>query len=197
MTRDALAARLRTGGVALAFDTNAIWSRDRLTKLCDAIKRHNEHVEAAGRARVRLLVSTIAHAEKLFDLKQQWRERFDLTVILHGLKSLGLDVQAFEAKHALETAERLGEQYGDDSAWRRAKRARCLHCLGLPPDTPAAEGTGRTCGATVDWLIGGHARAEGCVLVTDDNDLELGGLIERVGLRTLEEALQEVLSEPV
>jgi hypothetical protein len=197
VTRDEIASRLRAGGIALAFDTNAIWSMVRLTRICDAMKRHNEHVESAGRAPVRLVVSTIAHAEKLFDLKQQWREKFDFAVILAGLKSLGLDVQAFEEDHALETAVRLGERYRNDSAWRRAKRARCLHCLGLPPDTPSASGTGRACGATIDWLIGGHARAVGCVLVTDDNDPELGGFIERVGLDTLEDALQEVLSGPV
>jgi hypothetical protein len=69
-----------------------------------------------------------------------------------------------------------------------------VQCLGLPTATPTP-GNGQGCGATVDWLIGGHARAEGCVLVTDDTGPEFAGLVERVRLDVLETALQDILSE--
>jgi hypothetical protein len=194
VTADELAARLREGAVTLAFDTNAVYRDRRLNELCDRIARHNLRLAAEGRAPVRLVISAVAYAEKLFDLKQRWRGTFNLDVILDGLRSKGIEVQPFDARHALETAARLGERYPNDAAWQRAKRDRCLSCLGLSPSAAEAPGTGRTCGATVDWLVGGHARAEGCMLVTDDTDPELGGLLDRVGLETLAAALR-LLSE--
>ncbi len=195
MTGDEIASRLAEGALVLAFDTNAVYRDRRLNGLCDRIARHNLRLSGNGRVPVRLVISAVAYAEKLFDLKQRWRGVFDLDVILGGLRSKGIEVQPFDARHALETAARLGERYPDDAAWQRAKRDRCLSCLGLPRNTTPAPGTGRTCGATVDWHIGGHARAEGCVLVTDDNDPELSGLIERVRLDTLEEALRGLSGE--
>ncbi|HSN97892.1 MAG TPA: hypothetical protein VLS89_06325 [Candidatus Nanopelagicales bacterium] len=195
MTGDEIAARLRGGAVVLAFDTNAVHADKRLIALCNLVSRHNIRLTGEGRAPVRLVISTVAYAEKLFDLKQRWRGAFDIGAILEGLRSKGIEVQPFDARHALETAARLGERYPDDAAWQRAKRDRCLHCLGLPPGAAQAPGTGRTCGATVDWLIGGHARAEGCVLVTDDQDPELSGTLERVGLDALEAALRKLAGE--
>lgn len=56
-------------------------------------------------------------------------------------------------------------------------------------------GTGQSCGATVDWLIGGHARAEGCILVTGDKGHEFRGIVEQVKLDVLEEALRGLLAE--
>jgi hypothetical protein len=99
------------------------------------------------RAPVRLVISTVAYAEKLFDLKQRWRDTFDLGVILGGLEAKGIEVQPFDARHAVETAARLGEQYPDDAAWQRAKRDRCVRCLGLakgaaPPGTGQIERIG-------------------------------------------------------
>ena len=63
------------------------------------------------------------------------------------------------------------------------------------PNKVEATGTGQGCGATVDWLIIGHARAEGCVLVSDDTGPEFAGLVERVKLETLEAALLKLVSE--
>jgi hypothetical protein len=68
--------------------------------------------------------------------------------------------------------------------------------LGLPASTAPVPGSGRTCGATVDWHIGGHARAEGCILVTDDSGPELSGLIECVALDTLEGAIDRLAGGP-
>ena len=194
MTGEELETRLGAGGLALAFDTNAVYRDRRLIALCDRVSLHNRRLEAASKPLVRLLISTVAYAEKLFDLKQQWRDRFDLDVILSGLRSKGIEVQPFHERHALETATRLGEHYPDDAAWQRAKRDLAARSLGLPLGI-ATPGTGRSCGATIDWLIGGHARAEGCVLVTDDNDPELGGRLERVGLDLLDGVLMRLLGE--
>lgn len=194
MTREEIAARLRLGGVALAFDTNAMFGEACLFAVCNDVSRHNERLRVRGLPPSRLLVSAVAHTEKLFDLKQQFRDRFDDGVILRGLQSKGLIVQPFDPAHAAETAQRLGERYTTSADWHEAKRLRCWKCLGLGT-AKATPGTGKSCGATVDWLIGGHARAEGCVLVTDDTGPEFAGLVDRVKLEVLETALDDILSE--
>lgn len=76
MTPQEMAARLRPGGVALAFDANALFGEGSLFAVCSDIARHNEHLAARGQPPVRLVVSTIAHTEKLFDLKQEFQDRF-------------------------------------------------------------------------------------------------------------------------
>lgn len=196
MTPQEIAARLRPGGIALAFDTNALFGEGSLFAVCSAVARHNERLAARDLPPVRLVVSAVAHAEKLFDLKQQFQDRFDGGVILRGLARKGLAVEPFGADHAIETAQRLGERHADTPAWHEAKRRRCLQCLGLPTAT-VTPGNGQGCGATIDWLIGGHARAAGCVLVTGDTGPEFAGLADRVRLDVLEAALQAILSEPV
>lgn len=194
MTSEELATRLRRGGVALAFDTNALFGERSLFAVCSDVARHNDHLAVGGLPPVRLVVSALAHAEKLFDLKQQFQDRFDGGRILQGLARKGLAVEPFGADHALETARRLGERHPTTAAWHEAKRRRCLQCLGLPTTT-ATPGNGRACGATVDWLIGGHARASGCVLVTSDAGPEFAGLADRVELEALEAALRSILRE--
>jgi hypothetical protein len=186
-----LEARLRQGGLQLAFDTNALTADRKFRNLCNDISRWNLMLEAQKLPKVRLVVCTVAHIEKLFDLKQRFRGIFDLDVILAGLQSKGVEVEPFSAMHALETALRLGESYPDSEAWHQAKKNRCLGCVGLPLTTPAP-GSGKYCGATVDWLIGGHAHASGCLLVTDDQGVEFKGL-ERIRLDRLVEALGKLL----
>lgn len=196
MNGEELTNRLREGGLKLAFDTNALFIDRKFTALCGVVSRWNEQLSAGRKQPVRLVVCTVAHAEKLFDLKQRWRNTFDIQNILAALRSKGLEVEPFDTRHALEMATRLGEFYPGDEAWRQAKRERCIRCIGLEPMQVPASGSDKRCGATVDWLIGAHARAEGCVLVTDDKGPELRNL-ERVSLDTLASALQQLISEPV
>jgi len=40
-------------------------------------------------------------------------------------------------------------------------------------------GSGKKCGATVDWLIAGYAYAESCLLVTDDKGEEFQGILRK------------------
>jgi hypothetical protein len=196
VTRDEIAARLSGGGLKLAFDTNALYFDRRLVALCSDTEVWNERLERRALPRVQLVVCTVAHAEKLIDLKQIHRDRFDRGVILRGLTRKGLRIQPFEAEHALETGIRLGERYPEEADWHRAKKERYLRSLGLSLTTEAP-GSGKRCGATVDWLIGAHASAEGCVLVTEDTGPEFDGLTGRVRLEVLEAALGQLLSEPV
>lgn len=187
--------RLREGGLRLSFDTNALYGNKRLIALCGEVSRWNERLKARGLLPVRLAVCTVAHAEKLFDLKQQYSGTFNPDVIARGLESKGLRIESFEVKHALETANRLGASYPSSQAWHQAKKERCLRCLGLDPETHPTPGSGRRCGATVDWLIGAHAQTEGYVLVTQDEGPEFQTL-QRVSLDTLVNSLQQLLSDP-
>lgn len=195
MNEAELTIRLSEGGLKLSFDTNALFPHNKLFKVCDDVSRWNAQLTSQGHPPVHLVVCTVAHAEKLFDLKQRFHGSFDRSVILSALQSKGLEIEPFNVEHAFELAERLGEFYPDTDTWRQAKRERCLRCLGLDPNTSHVPGTGKHCGATVDWLIGVHARAGGCVLVSDDTGLELKQL-ERVRLDTLATALQRLVRAP-
>jgi hypothetical protein len=194
VTRDEIAARIRAGGLSLAFDTNALWNDRKFIAVSGDINRYNARLAARDAPPVRMIVCAVAHSEKLFDLKQKYQDTFDAQVIFDGLRSKGTEIQAFEAKHAMETSVRLGERFADAAAWRTAKQERCLRCVGVSV-APEARGKNGVCGATVDWLIGGHARAEGCVLVTDDTGPEFAGLADRVRLDTLVAAVQVLLAE--
>lgn len=195
MNADEIAARMRPGGLTLAFDTNALFAEQILLGTCNDVARLNDRLAASSLPALRLVVCAVAHAEKLFDLKQRFRASFDVSAIVQGLAGKGLLIQPFATNHALETASRLGERYPTTGDWRAAKKKRCLQCLGLREEA-AVTATGKGCGATVDWLVGGHARAEGSILVTDDTGPEFAGLVERVRLTTLSEALQGLLREP-
>ena len=146
-------------------------------------------------ARLLLIACAVVHHEKVFHLKRQFGEKFNPHIIVKALKSRGWQIDPYEIRHALATGEWIGNRYPTESAWHLAKKERSLRSLGLDPSKVEVEGTGRSCGATVDWLIIGHARAEGCVLVSDDMGPEFAGLVERVKLATLETALQKLMSE--
>jgi len=190
-----ITAQLRGGGVKLAFDTNALSGKRRLGALCARVRHWNMALSARTLPEVKLLVCTVAHFEELFHLKKSKGDLFDIQVILDGLDSLGIEVQPFGVEHALATALWLGERHPTREAWRSAKKERYMRGLGLVPGKDKAEGA--HCSTTVDWLIAGHAQAERCVLVTDDEGPEFAGLVDKVRLGELEAALQKLLSEPL
>lgn len=137
MSPEEIAEKARRGGLTLAFDTNALFGERSLFGVCNGVARYNERLAQRGLSPIRLVVCTVAHAEKLFDLKQQYRGTFDQDVILRGLQRKGLVIQPFDGKHAMETAVRLGELHPTTAEWHAAKKKRCLECL-------APEGDGRS-----------------------------------------------------
>ncbi|UQA56781.1 hypothetical protein [Polyangium aurulentum] len=193
MTGVDITAQLRSGGVKLAFDTNALSGKKRLGALCTRVKHWNEQLSARTLPEVKLLVCTVAHFEELFHIKKSKGDLFDMRVILDGMDSLGIEVQPFGVDHALSTAMWLGERHKTSEEWRRAKKKRYMHGLGLTLGKDEPEGA--HCSTTVDWLIAGHAQAERCVLVTDDEGPEFEGFADKVRLGELEAALKQLLSE--
>lgn len=191
MTAEDLIARAQQQPVRLLLDTNAVFSPRRLDRLAVTVNQLNS---AAGSTRIRLLVSTVVHAEKLFDLRHQFKEAFDIATVLEGLVASGLQVLPFEIRHADATAALLARSFATRDAWREAKCKRCVDCLGLGHAGMTTPGKGTTCSATVDWLIAGHALAEECILVTDDRGVEFRHVASKVRLATLEAALQGMLA---
>lgn len=194
MTQETLVQHLAAGGCRLAFDTNALFEHGRLVVLCTQLSRWNHALKGMGADENTLFVSAVAHCEKVFDIKQQYQGAFDPQDILQGMRGKGLAVAPFGEDEAVATAARLGVSYKDNATWYAAKKRRCLQCLGLNPARDSAPGSGRRCGATVDWLIGGHAERLGCIVVGDDTGEEWTGLL-RARLSTLEKALKQLLGE--
>ena len=193
MTANEIADSVRTGKIDLLLDTNALWSIKRLRRLCNCVQRLNEARTADDR--IQLYVSAASHAEKLFDLAQENRDRYDERLINQGLERMGLTIVAFDRAHAAATATLLGSTYPDRTAWHQAKRKQCMACLGIDENKLPVPvlGSGKGCGATIDWLIAGHAMAAGCILVTDDRGVEFRRVERRVKLGILEQALEQAL----
>lgn len=195
MTEDEIAERLQAGGLKLAFDTNAVEGDSRRDAICDNVKQWNARLAERSLAPVFLVVCAVVHHEKVFHLKQRLRDTFKPSVIIDGLKEMGIITEPYDAQHAMETGAWIGERYPTPNDWYRAKKERSLRSLGLDPITTKVPASGKGCGATVDWLIIGHARAEGYVLVSDDMGPEFAELVERVKLGTLERALAKLVRE--
>ncbi len=194
MNLDEFAKHLRGRSLTLAFDTNAIESDDRFTGVCNRLIQYNLRRAMADRAPIRLVICAVAHFEKLFHLKQHLKHKFNVSVVVQMLKTKGVEIQPFDVEHALHTANRIGSQHKTSADWQNAKREMYLQSLGFPLSTQTI-GTGKNCGATIDWLIGGHAQAENAILVTDDEGPEYRGIVDRVKLEVVEAAINELLAE--
>lgn len=185
-----LEARLRAGGLTLAFDTNAVENHRAFLDACDAIQRLNARREAQ---KIGLAVYAVAHGEKLLHLRQGHKQDllgpFDDDHICADLKDRGIEIMAFEERHARRVAVRLQERYRTRQEWREEKKQRYLQALGMVAHAGLSTATGKKCSATVDWLLAAQAEIEGHILVTDDKGPEFACLAERVPFDTLAEAL--------
>jgi predicted nucleic acid-binding protein len=194
MTEDELLALLSDGvEVVLAFDTNAIFgnhANDPFIQLCNAINRLNRIRDPR---RIRKVIAAPVYMEKLHDLRQGHRN-YDHQKIEQFLEDKQIDVMPFLEAHAEHVAGLLGELYPTPENWHEFKRQRCLSCLRLPDDLAhKAPGNGKHCGATIDWLVAGHADAEGHVLVTDDRGDEFERVQRKARLETVVKVVDEVL----
>lgn len=203
MTTDQLIAQIASGPVRLLFDTNALFKTNVMLNACQGVARIENACRSKLRTRVRggkrieLLVPAQVYAERLFDLKQAHKHNYDVGKIEAALLRMGMNILSFDEKHARELAVMLGERFDTVGKWRTAKRQRCMACIGLPAaHHVSVTGSGRRCGATIDWLIAAHARAEGCILVTDDRGDEFKRFEPRVKLDALCGAIEQILAEP-
>jgi hypothetical protein len=200
LSRDELSALLRgTKEVTLAFDTNTIFGNSRndpFPDLCDKISALN--ARSPGPPRIRKVISAPVYAEKLHDLRsmcERQKRVFDPSMIASFLSSKSIEVVNISRHHAEHLAEMLARQYPGAGDWSAFKKRRCLDCLGLSPTT-STQGSGQSCGATVDWLVAGHAVAESFVLVTNDTGPEFDSVRLKTALVTLVEVVSGILANP-
>lgn len=188
-------ARERGEGPTLAFDTNTIFGDNpRSDPGIEVINTINRANAARGEAPpVRLVVPAVVFHEKVRQMIQRRGARFDASLPLGFVKSNNLEIEPFEEEHALKVAKRLHELYPTRDDWRAFKKRRCLQCLKLPAGTVTG-GNGHDCGATVDWLIVGHAEAMGYLLVTNDGGPEFAGVTLRANLDTVLAAAKALLA---
>lgn len=179
---------LREGKLTIAFDTNVVFNDYRFLTLCDNINRIND----ADKYQLSLVVSAIVHTEKLFDLKQKHKKKYDIEEVNRFLERKRISVVPFERCHAQAVAHFVGEQFPSSEEWRAFKRQSCINCLGINNANVQIPGSGKKCGATVDWLIAGYAIAEDCLLVTDDKGKEFKG-IKKTTFDELEAAVNQFL----
>ena len=191
MTDIEVLLRLSGSEVRLAFDTSAVFADAPFLTVCALVARLN--ALRSEENPIRLAICAAAHAEKLFDLKQEKKELFNEAAVMKILERKGVSVLPFDRQHARRLAELLGERYPDTKAWRAAKRQRYIETLGIQNMQEQIPGSGRACSATVDWLIAAHAIEESCLLVTEDGGPEFRGVIERVKMASLKKALEELL----
>ncbi len=174
------------GKLTIAFDTNIVFHELRFLTLCDNINRINE----AHHYQLCLVVSAIVHTEKLFDLKQKYQERYDIEEVNRFLDRKRISIVPYERCHAQAVAHLVGKQFPSNKEWRAFKRQSCINCLGIKDNHVPMPGSGKKCGATVDWLIAGYAIAEDCLLVTNDKGKEFQG-IKKTTFDELEAAVNQ------
>lgn len=186
-----LERRLRGDALTLAFDTNAIFSHRRFYEVCDAINQWNDGQRSADP--VKLVLCSVAYGEKLLDMRQVHQVaaygNFDEAKILKVLAQKNVDVCPFASEHAGKMSALLHRHYPSQATWQAAKRELYIQRLGAQALRQQIPGLGRTCSATVDWLIAAHAQMQSSVLVTDDQGEEFAQITDQTQMKELEAAL--------
>jgi len=179
------------------FDTNVIFSSnprtDPFTALCTHVKLLNERRPAAQQ--IHMAISSVVLVEKLQDLRTQYGKRFNPALVETFLVSQTLAVLPFACPEAASSAAHIATAHPSSDAWHAFKRRRCLACLGLPQDHDAP-GKGSSCGATLDWLVAGHAQHCEALLVTHDGGPEFASIARKTTLGVVVEAVTTLLEQP-
>lgn len=183
---------MASGRAIFALDTNAVLGFRRLQHLCNVVNHLRTEPDPLD---FRLYVPAVVHMEVLFDLRQMCGEEYDPQEVLQGLIDKGLHVQPFEGSHAEHAAARLGKEFPKSTDWYAAKRKQCVQCLGLSERDVRIVSSGKSCGATIDFVIAAHASHEGWILVTDDNGPDFAELELKIKLGRLEEVLNDLLMQ--
>ena len=198
MTDSDVYRQIQAGDVILAFDTS-VTVRHGFLSFCEQANRVNAKRDAFDLpGRIQLYVPAAAHAERLFDLAQEYGEAYNADFVRDILSRYHITIPAFTDSDAEHCAKLLAHRYKTPAEWYAFKRKRCLECVGLPPQHHSlAQGSGQKCGAPNDWLIIAQASRGNMILVMDDKGR--GGeydLIKRVARSgDVRAALDQVLGE--
>jgi len=182
---------LQTGNLTITFDTNALYGDIRFLNVCDKIDDINNKLKYE----IKIVISSLAHAEKLFHLKRKHEEKYEIDLINQVLKRKKVDIVPFEYHHAEAVAKWISTQFSTNEEWQKFKRQECINCLGISKNNYDIPGTGRECGARVDWLIAGYAHAENCLLITNDKGNEFKSIEKKTTLKILEKAVTRIKTQ--
>ncbi len=98
---------LQVGNLTITFDTNALYNTRTFFNICDKINLINTKLKYE----IRLIISSLVHAEKLFDLKQEYGNKYDIDHINQVLKAKKVSIAPFEYRHAEAVAQLIGRQF--------------------------------------------------------------------------------------
>ena len=196
MDRTELTKLFEDNDLVMAFDTNAVYGdrpgSDPFVGLCDTINRIN--LLRSSQPHISMVISAPVYVEKLHDMRQRYKERFNPDLPRGFLESKGIKIESFDLHHAEHLSEVIGEAYPTERDWFEYKRKRCLRCLNLQQEHHEnAKGSGKNCGATVDWLIAGHAHASSYLLVTNDRGPEFRAVEHKAKLLAVCEVANTLL----
>jgi hypothetical protein len=118
---------LQVGNLTITFDTNALYNSRTFFNICDKINLINIKLKYE----IKLIISSLVHAEKLFDLKQEKGDIYDIDFINKTLIRKKVRIAPFEYRHAEAVAQLIGRQFPTDKEWKNFKRQKCMSCLGL------------------------------------------------------------------
>lgn len=185
--------------VRLAFDTNAIFGLKNLLTLCDELERIRDKLNN----QIILCMSAIVLAEKIFDLQQKLRERFDYVDFKTSLQDRRIELLSFGEEDALGFGTLMFDLCPDDASWRTLKWQHYLRIVGshLAGGNPQSDPSlspppkNKNLPATIDWLIAAHAQERGCILVTNDKGSEFRH-VQHVQFEILKKAAASILQCP-
>ncbi len=187
MNKEQLIALFQNRKLKIAFDTNALFNVTRFFNICDTIDRLNKEFQFE----FKIIIPTLAHFEKLYDLRQEKQEQYCYQQIMDILEEKQVHIMSFEPIHAEAVAELLYTRYPTKEKWLQAKIERCANCLATEREIPIGKNT--KCSATIDWLIAGYAVAESCLLITCDGGIEFERDVnKKTTLEIFEQAIREL-----
>lgn len=185
---------IRQGGVALAFDTNALWHHKKLFEVCNLANQVRGKSSHLG---FELLVPAVAHSEHVLHIRHETGAKtrsFSSEILREGLERKGLRVEGFQLDDAEKVAELIARQHPSAESWQQAKKELVLRRSGLT-GPEKVDLPGRKFAATIDWLIAGQAAGNSWILVTDDTGPEFAEVSLKIDFASLESLLEKMLAE--
>ncbi len=188
MNENEVSELLQSGNLTITFDTNALHGDIRFFNICDKIDNINNKLKYD----IKIVISSLAYTEKLFHLKRQHKEKYDISLINQVLEHKKVNIVPFEYRHAEAVAEWIGTQFPNKKKWQNKKRQESIECLGINEKSCNIDpDAGKKCGARIDWLIAGYAHTEDYLLITDDKGKEFEKVEKKTTLGILEQVLKE------
>jgi len=158
-------------------------------------KKISELATLAGKNGHKLVVSSLAHSERVSQLKRDKGDNFDIEEINAFIETHNIEVVSFQRLDAEKMAQYMGHRFPDSDIWQDIKWQRCMKAIGNYNCLPKSRPKSRRCSATVDWFIAAHALGDDNAIVTKDGGIEFSPTEIELQVLNLEQALK-LASQP-